>query len=123
MKRILEFLSPDRATRIAFLSFLVASPAYFICRSNHFCMAGHLQHSDDYTPLAYLTDGFWVIGFVCSIILAFRSDVTFRYVFMFALGVAFLCFADPRGIGGLLQIPVHVALGLFAIACLLGWIP
>jgi hypothetical protein len=123
MKRILKFLSPDRATQIAFLSFLAASPAYHICRSKHFCMAGHLQHFDGYTSLAYLTDGLWIFGFLCSIVLAFRSDVTFRYVFLFALGVGFLFFADPRGIGGILQIPIHVSLGLFAIAGLLRWLP
>ena len=119
----MKLLSPDRATRIAFLSFLAASPAYYNCRSRHFCMAGHLQHADDYTPFAYLTDAMWIIGFVCSIILAFRSDVTFRYVFVFALGVTFLFFADPHGIGEILRLPVHIALCLFAVACLLGWIP
>ncbi len=123
MKRILEFLSPDRATTGAFLSFLLASPAYYICRTRHFCIAGHLQHPDDFTPLACVTDGFWSIGFLCAMVLAFRSDVTFRFVFVFALGVGFLFLANPLGIGGVLWLPVLVALCLFAIACLMGWIP
>ena len=117
------FLNSDRATRIAFLSFLITSPAYYFCRSKHFCMAGHLQHLDDFTPLAYLTDGLWVIGFLVSIILAFWTDITFRYIFAFVLGVGFLFFADPNGLGAFLQLPVQITLCLFAIAGLFGWIP
>jgi len=86
-------------------------------------MAGHLQHPDDFTPVAYVTDALWFVGFLCSIVLAFRSDITFRYVFVFALGVGFLFIADPRGISEILRIPVHAALCLFAIACLIGWTP
>lgn len=122
MKRLLEFLNPTRATQLGFLLFLVASPAYYICRSNHFSMAGHLQHSGDLTSLAVLTDGLWTIGFLTSSVLAFRSEISFRYVFVFALGVAFLFFGDPRGVGAILQIPVHIALCVFSIACLIGWI-
>jgi hypothetical protein len=38
-------------------------------------MAGHRQHPDEFTPLAYATDAVWFVGFLCSIVLVFRSDI------------------------------------------------
>ena len=38
-------------------------------------MAGNLQHPDDFTPLAYATNAVWFVGFLCSIVLVFRSDI------------------------------------------------
>jgi len=80
------------------------------------------MHPDDFTPLAKLTDTLWVAVFASSIVLAFRSEISFRIAFIFALGVGFLMVADPRGVGSLLQIPVHIVLCLISIGCLAGWI-
>ncbi len=63
-----------------------------------------------------------MFGFIISVVLAFRSEVTFRYAFIFALGVGFLFISDPRAVLGILEIPVQIVLCLFSIACLIGWI-
>lgn len=124
MKRILAFVSADRA---AWIAFLVASPAYLLCRSTHFCMGGHLpdhgnlDHSHSLI-VGFALDSIWVAAFGLAVVMSFMGGITFRYIFIFALGVGFLFIADPRGIGGILAWPVHAALCLFAIACLKGWI-
>lgn len=82
-------------------------------------MAGHLKHPDDYTPLAIVTDGLWMSAFVGAILLVFKSDLVFRYAFIFALGVGSLFFA---GLGELVLLPIHVALCVFAVAALKGWL-
>jgi len=122
IKRILDFISPERATRLAFLLFLAASPAYYLCRSRHFCMQGHLQHPQDTSTLAVLADGFWLLCFTCSIALAFRADIVFRYSVLFVIGVAFLFIIRPGSMVEILQIPVQIALCLFSVAGLLGWL-
>jgi len=122
MRRILDFISPERATRLAFRWFLAASPAYYLCRSRHFCLEGHLQHPEDFSTFAVLTDGFWLLGFACSIALAFRADIIFRYTILFVLGVAFLFIVRPGSMAEILQIPVQIALCLFSVAGLLGWL-
>lgn len=117
-------MSPERAGWIAFVGFLAASPAYVLCRSTHFCMGGHLPdhgaagHSHA-VALGYLFDAIWVVAFGLAVVLAFLSGLTFRYAFVFALGVGFLFIADPSGI---VLWPAHVVLSVFAIACLKGWI-
>ena len=120
MKRIFEFLSPDRANWIAFVTFLVSVPCFVICRSHHFCVYGHL--AENVTFLGGINDYFWQSGFIVGMILSFRSGITFRYIFIFAMGVGFLWIADPRNLGGILIYPVTGALCLFALASLIGWI-
>jgi hypothetical protein len=85
-------------------------------------MSGHLQHPEDYSTLAVLTDGFWVLCFACSIALAFRSTIIFRYTVLFVLGVAFLFIVRPGSMVEILQIPVQIALCLFSVVGLLGWL-
>lgn len=82
---------------------------------------GALGHSHS-TALGYVTDTIWVVAFGLAVVLAFLSGLTFRYAFVFALGVGFLLIADPRGVSGIVLWPAHVALSVFAIACLKGWI-
>lgn len=77
--------------------------------------AGH-SHA---VALGYLFDAIWVVAFGLAVVLAFLSGLTFRYAFVFALGVGFLFIADPSGI---VLWPAHVVLSVFAIACLKGWI-
>ncbi|MEI7808125.1 MAG: hypothetical protein WCJ07_06535 [Verrucomicrobiota bacterium] len=120
MKRLLEFFSPDRAASVGFILFLTCVPFFLYCRTHHFCMAGHLQ--DEVTFLDKANDMFWQVGFMVSIILSFRSGITFRYVFTFAMAVGFLLVASPLGVGGVLIFPVTGAAGLFALASLMGWI-
>jgi hypothetical protein len=120
MKRFLQFLSPDRATNFCFTTFLVCVPSFIFCRTQHFCMEGHLKDSVSFLDRA--NDALWWLGFVVAIILSFRSDITFRYAFIFSIGVGFLLIAVPYNLWGILILPVTVALGLFALACLLGWI-
>lgn len=126
-KRRTKFASAERASWIAFAAFLAVSPLYAWCQLTHYCMGGHLPdhpalgHSHA-TTLAFLLDGLWTVVFGAVAILAFFSGITFRYVFVFALGIGFLFVADPRGIGEILIWPVLVATCLFAIASLRGWI-
>ncbi len=120
MKRLLEFFSPDRATAVGFILFLVCVPFFVFCRTHHFCMFGHLQ--DAVTVWDTVNDWFWRFGFCGSIILGFRSGITFRYVFTFALAVGFLMIASPLNLGGILIFPVTGAACLFALASLAGWI-
>ena len=120
MKRFLQFFSPDRATSIGFILFLVCVPSFVFCRTHHFCMYGHFQ--DEVALLARLNDVAWQGGFVVSMILSFRTDIIFRYVFIFAMGVGFLLVASPLNFGGILIFPVTGALCLFAIASLIGWV-
>ena len=120
MKRIFEFLSPDRANWIAFVTFLVSVPCFVICRSHHFCVYGHL--AENVTFWGHINDYFWRSGFIVGMILSFRSEIAFRYLFVFAMGVGFLLIADPRNLGGILIYPATGALCLFALASLIGWI-
>jgi hypothetical protein len=121
MKRLLDFLAPDRSARIAFLSFLAVSPAYFLCGQQHYCIGGHLSDLEDFEVLPYLTDTLWVVGFLISILLAFRTGITFRYVFVFALGVGSL-FAFPPGLNSLVGFGIHVTLCALAVCFLCDWI-
>ena len=123
MKAVLKSFGPDRSEQIAAIAFLGSAPFYVLCRLHHFCMAGHLKHSDDLTPFAYLTDGLWILGNLLAIILFFRSEISFRYAFLFFLGTVFLLFSSPIGLGGILQFPVLIVLGLFCVASLANWIP
>ena len=123
MNRIVHIFSPNRATLISFFSFLISSPAYDYCRLQHYnwSTAGLLQHvvDPDEVVLSRLVDGVWICGFTCSVAAAFLSDISFRYVFVYALGVGLLSCCGPN----ILVIPVQCALSLFALACLKGWIP
>ena len=90
-------------------------------------MGGHLPDHRDLehthsTVLGYALDSIWVGGFALSVLMAFRSGITFRYAFIFALGVALLVVTNPVGLGDILGWRVHAALCLFALACLKGWI-
>jgi len=118
MRKHLELLSPERSTQAAFLLFLVTSPAYGVCRFNHFWCHGHYGLADNATPIEYVTDGLLIVGFVLSVLLAFRSDISFRYVFLYGLGIGLVCYSAPN----ILVCGVYVALLLFAVGCLLGWI-
>ncbi len=120
MKRLLQFFCPDRAIVISFITFLACVPCFVFCRTHHFCMEGHLKDAVTFWDEA--NDVIWRSGFVIAMILCFRSEITFRYVFAFAMGVGFLLIADPQNLCGALILPVTGALGLFALACLLGWI-
>lgn len=120
MKRLLQFFSPDRASSIGFILFLVCVPGFIYCRQRHFCMAGHLQDETAFWEQA--SDWFWQLGFAISVVLSFRADLTFRHAFVFAMAVGFLLIADPRNVGGILILPVVGASGLFALAALAGWI-
>lgn len=120
MKRFLQFFSPDRSIRIGFTLFLACVPSFVFCRTHHFGIYGHFK--DELTFLDKVNDFFWQFGFVVSMILSFRSDITFRYVFTYAMGVGFLLIASPLNFGGILILPVTGALCLFALCCLLGWI-
>ena len=120
VKRLLQFFSPDRAISLGFTLFLVCVPGFVFCRTHHFCMYGHFQ--DEVTLLAGLNDFLWQAGFMVSMILSFRTDLTFRYVFTFTTGIGFLLIASPLNLGGILILPVTGALCLFAIASLFGWI-
>src|ERR1035437_7548829 len=104
MKRLLQFFSPNRAISIGFTLFLACVPSFVFCRTHHFCMYGHFR--DEVTFLGEANDLFWQSGFVVSIILSFRSGITFRYVFTFAMGVGFLLIASPLNFGGILILPV-----------------
>jgi hypothetical protein len=120
MKRFLQFFSPDRAVIIGFILFLACVPSFVYCRTHHFCMYVHFQ--DEVTFLDKVNDVIWQFGFAVSIVLSFRSDITFRYAFLFASGVGFLFIASPLNLGGILILPFTAALCLFALACLIGWI-
>ena len=120
MKRLLQFFSSDRATWIGFSLFLACVPSFVFCRTHHFCMYGHFQ--DEVTLLDRVNDLFWQAGFIVSFIFSFRTDITFRYAFIFAMGVGFLLVASPLNLGGILILPVTGALCLFALASLIGWI-
>ena len=120
MKRLLQFFSPDRAINIGFSGFLVCVPFFVFCQTHHFCIYGHFK--DEVTFWGEANDVFWQSGFVVAMVLSFRSSITFRYVFTFAMSVVFLLIASPLGFCGILILPVAGALCLFAIACLLGWI-
>ena len=124
MKRITKFISAERA---AWIAFLAASPAYVFCRWTHFCMGGHLPDHGDLghshrAMVGYALDSVWAVAFAFAAVMSFLSGITFRYSFIFALGVGFLFIADPRGLGEILAWPVHAALCLFVIACWKGWI-
>ena len=120
MKRLLQFFSPDRATWIGFTLFIACVPSFVFCRTHHFCVFGHFQ--DEVTFLGKVNDLFWQFGFAVAMILSFRSGITFRYVFIFAMGAGFLFIASPLNFGGILILPVTGALCLFALAILIGWI-
>ena len=122
MNRLAHIFSSDRCPPIAFFLFVVSAPAYLLCRYRHFCMAGYLQHPDDFTPFSRASDTLWFIGFILCGIMVFRSDIEFRFGFLFSLLIAFLLFSSPLGIGGILQIPILVLLFVFLLALLLGWI-
>ncbi len=83
-------------------------------------MEGHLQ--DEVTFLDKANDWFWQLGFIASIILSFRSGITFRYAFIFSMAVGFLLIADPQNFFGILIFPIAGASCLFALAILVGWI-
>jgi len=83
-------------------------------------MAGHGRHFDGLWP--YLVDTTWQAGFVSTILLVFRSDITFRYAFVYAILIGVLFFVAPMGLLSILTIPLLIACGAFWIACLLDWI-
>lgn len=120
MKKILNFLTPSRATFICFVAFLACVPSFIYCRNHHFCIYGHLQHEITFWEKA--NDLLWHSGFLVGMVLGFRSEIIFRYAFIFAMAVGFLLIADPRNLGGILILPVTAAAGLFAVAGLLGWL-
>ena len=120
MKRLLQFFSPGRAINIGFTVFLVCVPFFVLCRTHHFCMYGHFK--DEATIWGEANDVFWQSGFILATLLCFRSGITFRYVFSFAMGVGFLLIASPLNLGGILILPVTGAAVLFALASLFGWI-
>ncbi len=120
MKRLLTFVNPERARLITFIWFLASVPCFLICRTRHFCVFGHLEDQTSFWD--YANDVLWRSGFVVGMILCFRSDITFRYVFTFALSVGFLLCASPLGLLSILIYPVTAASCLFALASLLGWI-
>ena len=120
MKRLLQFFSPERAISIGCILFLACVPSFVFCRTHHFCMYGHFQ--DEVTLLGRANDVLWQAGYVVSMLLSFRSDITFRYVFAFVMSVGFLLVASPLNFGGILIFPVTGAVCLFAIASLIGWI-
>jgi len=119
VKRLLApFLSPEVASRVAFITFLLVSPEYYWCRTHHFCCGGgHLEGADS-VALPYLVDSFWCIGFLAAVVLAFSSRITFRYVFLFFLALGFLTVAAEP----LFVLPIWMGTGLFSAACLVGWI-
>ena len=124
VKRIRRFIS---AERVAWIAVLAASPAYVLCRWTHFCMGGHLPDHGDLghshkAMVGYALDSAWAIAFALAVVMSFLSGITFRYSFIFALGVGFLFLTDPHGLSEILAWPVHAALCLFAIACWKGWI-
>ena len=120
MKRVRKFFNPDRAIIIGFTVFLVCVPLFVFCRTHHFCVYGHFK--DEVTFWDEANDVFWQSGFVVAIISSFRSGITFRYVFTFAISVGFLLIASPLNFGGILILPVTGAACLVAIASLIGWI-
>lgn len=120
MKRLIGFFSPDRSLRIGFVLFLAAVPFFVFYRTHHFGIYGHFK--ENLTILDRASDCFWEAGFVAAVILGFRTGITFRYIFTFALAVGFLLVADPRNLCGILILPVTGALCVFALACLLGWL-
>lgn len=119
MKRWLALL---RHEKTGWIIFLAALPAYCVCRLKHFCTAGHLAHPEDVSPLIYFTEPFWIVGFIFAIIAAFRSNITFRYAFVFASGVGALSITTPNGFSEILWLPLCILLGIFTLACLVGWI-
>ncbi len=118
MRRFLNFIGPEQASRLALLVLILASPAYYVCRFNHFCMAGHLQHEDERTLLAHLTDAGWVAGFVLAMWLLIRSGISFRYGSVFFFGFLFLSLMNWL----LFSIPVHVVLCLLLLLYVKDWI-
>lgn len=119
MKWLLKFFSPERATLICFLIFLASVPFFVCCRTHHFSVFGHEYAV---TFLDKTNDAVWRLGFFIVMILIFRSEITFRLAFIFMMGVGFLLIASPLNFFGILILPVTGALGLFALAGLLGWI-
>jgi hypothetical protein len=118
MKRLLKFFSPERATVISFLLFLACVPSFVFCRTHHFSAFGH-EYSTNFLDEA--NDVAWRLGFFIAMILIFRSEITFRYAFIFAMSVGFLLIASPLNFCGVLILPVTGALCLFALAVMLGW--
>ena len=119
MKRFLKFFSPERATIICFLLFLACVPSFLFCRTHHFSVFGH-EYAVTFLDKA--NDVLWRLGFFIAMILIFRSDITFRYAFIFAMALGFLLVASPLNLCGILIFPITVAACLFAVACLIGWI-
>lgn len=83
-------------------------------------MEGHLQ--DEVVFLDKANDWFWQLGFIASILLSFRSGITFRFIFIFSTAVGFLLIASPLNLAAILIFPVLAACSLFAIGALIGWI-
>jgi hypothetical protein len=94
-------------------------PSFVFCLTHHYSGFGH---EFPVTFLGEANDVAWRLGFLIAMILVFRSGITFRYLFIFALGVGFLLIASPLNLCGILILPVTGALCFFALAALVGWI-
>ena len=112
--------APDVCLKLATAIFLLAGLAYLLCRSQHFCRAGHERHFESLWP--YLMDAIWQAGFIAAIFLAYRSDIKFRYAFVYTALNGLLFFATPMNLLSVLAIPLLIVCGVFWIACLLDWI-
>ena len=119
MKRLLKFFSHERATLTSFLLYIACVPSFVFCRTHHFSAFGH-EYSTNFLDKA--NDATWRLGFFIAMILIFRSEITFRYAFIFAMSVGFLLIASPLNFCGVLILPVTGALCLFALAGMMGWI-
>jgi hypothetical protein len=87
MKRLSEFLTPDRSLRISFSLFLAAVPSFVFFRTHHFGMYGHIEKSMGFWDHA--SDYFWWFGFGAGTIPSFRSEVVFSPSFHIRNGGGF----------------------------------
>src|SRR5262245_8726604 len=120
MRRFLDHFDEGRSLGWFFFAFILGSAGYMVCQTSHFCMGGHNAHPEEVseTFLARCVDAFWISAFVLSMLLIFKSGITFRYVFVFSIGMVLLFFCGYDLIG----IPLHSLLAVIAIAFRAGWI-
>ena len=97
------------------LAVLVASPLYVLCGLRHVCMAGHMQHPP-YSVTDLMIDAIWMIAFLVSGALCWKSNLHFqRTIFLFLLLLFLSRLLLGSGGGGLFLVELPLLLVLFVL--------
>ena len=96
---------------------LLGTPSYVLCFACHICMCGHMQHGP-YSLYHRANDFWWIACFASVLVFSCRMNAKKRALFLigsFVLVVSRIPLGSLGGVGLLIELPLLIAMGIYAI--------